>query len=331
MIRCRRTIAGGWGMARDGKGFRIGFFGDVRREEAGATLFERVVETGSLVLRQVGGNRAGEVAAHRFLSSPHVTPEEILATAAARTASACVGRRIVAAQDTTEINFSGRNCPPRGLGPAGDGTTPGFFCHAMVAIDVDGDTLLGVVHADIWTRPVKQAAARRSRRIEDKESFRWIRASHAACDLLNGAAQLIIVGDRESDIYAQFVRVPQGADLIVRAAQNRKLDNDERLFDAPCDWRKFGVMDVSVPPRRPGEAARIAKVSVKAGRVCIARPGNGADPTDPATVTLTYVEVCETSRRRGIKPSSGDCSRPCPFVGKLMNSQPHKKSCAYTV
>ena len=69
-------------MARDEKGFRIGFFGDVRREEAGATLFERVVETGSLVLRQVGGNRAGEMAVHRFLSSPHVTPEEILATAA---------------------------------------------------------------------------------------------------------------------------------------------------------------------------------------------------------------------------------------------------------
>jgi hypothetical protein len=73
-----------------------------------------------------------------------------------------------------------------------------------------------VVHADIWTRPAKQAAARRSRPIEDKESFRWIKASRTARDLLNGAAQLIIVGDRESDIYALFVRVPPGADLIVR-------------------------------------------------------------------------------------------------------------------
>ena len=111
----------------------------------------------------------------------------------------------------------------------------------------------------------------------------------------------IIVGDRESDIYAQFVRVPPGADLIVRAAQNRKLDNDERLFDAPYDWREFGIMDVNVPPRRPGEAARIAQVSVKAGRVCLAKPGNGADPSDPATVTLTYVEVCETKPPKGHK------------------------------
>src|SRR5215472_12066982 len=83
--------------------FRIGFFGDVRQEQAGATLFERVVESGSLVLQQVGGDRAGEMAAHRFLDSPHVTPQEILNTAADRTAAACSGRRIVAAQDTTEI------------------------------------------------------------------------------------------------------------------------------------------------------------------------------------------------------------------------------------
>jgi hypothetical protein len=171
----------------------------------------------------------------------------------------------------------------------------------MVAIDVDDDTLLGVVYADIWTRPTKQTAAGRSRPIEDKESFRWIEASIAASSVLHSTAQLIIVGDRESDIYAQFARVPPGADLIVRAAQNRTLDNDERLFDAPCDWREFGIMDVNVPPRRPGEAARIAQVSVKAGPVCIAKPRNGADPTDPATVTLTYVEVCETKPPKGHK------------------------------
>ena len=47
----------------------IGVFGDVRRAERGAWLFERIVATGSLVLRTVGGNRAGEIAAHRFLDS----------------------------------------------------------------------------------------------------------------------------------------------------------------------------------------------------------------------------------------------------------------------
>jgi hypothetical protein len=277
---------------------RIGYFGDVRREQAGADLLERVVATGSLVLHQVGGDRAGELSAHRFLGSARVTPEEIVATVGRRTAAACAGRRIVAAQDTTEINFKGRHRRREGLGPAGDGETPGFFCHAMVAIDADDDALLGVVHARIWTRAAKRVAARRSRDIEDKESFRWIEASTVAGDLLNCAAQLIVVGDRELDIYSQFVRVPPGAHLIARAAHDRRLADDERLFDAPSDWREFGAMDIRVPPKRPGDAGRIARVRLKAGRVCIVRPRHGA-ASDPKTVTLTYLEVSEINPPKG--------------------------------
>ena len=276
----------------------IGYFGDVRREQAGATLFERVVATGSLVLRQVGGDRAGELSAHRFLGSAHVTAEEILQTVGRRTAVACDGRRIVAAQDTTEINFKDRHRRREGLGPAGDGETPGFFCHAMVAIDADDEALLGVVHAHIWTRSAKRVTARRSRDIEDKESFRWIETSTIAGDVLSDAAQLIVVGDRELDIYSQFVRVPSEVHLIVRAAHDRRLDDDERLFDAPSDWRVFGSMDVRVPPARPGDAGRIARVAVKAGRVCIVKPRHGAT-IDPKTVTLTYLEVNETSPPKG--------------------------------
>jgi hypothetical protein len=243
------------------------------------------------------------MSAQRFLASAHVSHEEILATAGRRAALACAGRRIVAAQDTTEINFSGRDRGRKGLGPAGDGKTPGFFCHAMVAIDVDDEALLGIVHARIWTRSGKPAPARRERGIEDKESMRWLEATTAAGDLLATASQLIVLGDREFDIYSQFVRVPPGVELIVRAAQDRRLaDNDESLFSAACDWREFGAMDVHVPPHRPGEAGRTARVSVKAGRVCIARPRNGANSADPPSVTLTLVEVHESNPPKGHKP-----------------------------
>jgi hypothetical protein len=86
----------------------IGDFGDVRRAERGAWLFDRIVATGSLVLRKVGGDRAGEMAAHRFVGSHAVTPEEIIETLGIRTGERCQGRRIIAVQDTTEINFAGR-------------------------------------------------------------------------------------------------------------------------------------------------------------------------------------------------------------------------------
>lgn len=296
--------------------FRIGSFGDVRREAAGAILFERVVATGSLVVSELGEDRAGELSAHRFLESRRVTAEEIIATAGRRTALACAGRRIVAAQDTTEINFSGRDRGRKGLGPAGDGKTPGFFCHAMVAVDADEEDVFGVVHARIWTRSDKAAAPRRSRAIEDKESMRWLEATAVAGDLLSGAAQLIVVGDREFDIYSQFVRRPPGVALIVRCAQNRKLaDSDECLFQAPFAWREFGAMDVRVPPSRPGDAGRIAHVSVKAGRVCIRKPLHGS-PADPATVTLTYVEVSETHPPKGHEPIVWRLLTTLPVVGE---------------
>src|ERR1700682_2772900 len=84
VIQCRWSDRQEGAMGRD-EGFRIGSFGDVRREAAGATLFERVVSTGSLVLHEVGGDRAGEMSASRFLGSAHVTPEESLRTVGGRT------------------------------------------------------------------------------------------------------------------------------------------------------------------------------------------------------------------------------------------------------
>src|SRR5260221_4200290 len=99
----------------------IGEFGDVRRGARGEWLFERVMSTGSLVLRQIGGDRAGEVAVNRFLSSPEGSTAEIVATVGWRTGERCRGRRIVAGQEPTEINFSrGDRGRPR-PGPAAEG------------------------------------------------------------------------------------------------------------------------------------------------------------------------------------------------------------------
>src|ERR1700678_1827715 len=93
----------------------LGYFGDARRAALGTDLIERVTATGSLVIRKLGATRAGELGIHRFLSAPSVTWKEMLGTLAGRTAAAAAGRRIVA-QDTTEINFAGREANRRGAG-----------------------------------------------------------------------------------------------------------------------------------------------------------------------------------------------------------------------
>ena len=175
-------------------------FGDVRRGERGAWLFDRIVATGSLVLRTVGGNRAGEIARTGFSNSPRVSAAEIIETLGRRTGERCCGRRIIAVQDTTEINFSGRDRARCGLGPAGDGKTPGFFMHAAVAVDAEDEAVVGLLDGAIWTRPAgPRVAARRRRGLEQKESHRWLSTAQAVAERAAGARQLIVVGDRESD------------------------------------------------------------------------------------------------------------------------------------
>ena len=107
-------------------------------------MLERIVATGSLVVRAAGGTRAGEMATHRLLPSEDVDPAALLAPHVARTAAACAGRRVVAAQDTSEINFDRRRKPAAGLGPAGNTGIRGFFVHPVVATDAGGEAVPGV-------------------------------------------------------------------------------------------------------------------------------------------------------------------------------------------
>ena len=126
--------------------------GDARRDKRAARMLDRIVSSGSLVLREIGETRSGEVGAHRLLSSDDVDPDALLVPHVARTVEACRGRRIVAAQDTTEINFDRYRQPVAGLGPTGNTDIRGFFIHPVVAVDADDEALLGVLGARIWTR-----------------------------------------------------------------------------------------------------------------------------------------------------------------------------------
>ena len=275
-------------------------FGDIRLDRRGEAVSEQIVATGSLVLRRLGGGRDGEVAAGRFLGSPKVTVEAIIDANSARTRAAARGRRIVAVQDTTEINFSGRDRSRRGLGPAGDGKSLGFFVHAVVAVDADAEDLLGVVDAHIWTRTSAPRQWRQLRPVEDKETMRWIDGMASAATRLDGAAQRIIVADRESDFYAMLARIPQGCDLVIRARHNRQLAEGGELFAAADTWPDLGVVEVKVPSRGPGDKGRMARVAIKADRVRIQKPKGKVPTRDPATLEIGLLEARELEAPAGV-------------------------------
>ena len=116
-------------------------------------------------------------------------PHALLVPHVARTVEACRGRRIVAAQDTTEINFDRSRQPVAGLGPTGNTDIRGFFIHPVVAVDADDEALLGVLGARIWTREEEPTPDHRCIPFEEKESRRWLDAAETAATQLGIGCQ----------------------------------------------------------------------------------------------------------------------------------------------
>ena len=273
--------------------------GDPRVEARGVALFERMVSTGSVVLRTLGETRAGEVAAQRWLSSPRVSVEAILAAASERTVAACAQRRVLVAQDTTEINFE-RWARREGLGPGGNGKTPGFFIHPLVAVDIEDEAVLGLVGAQIWTRAAEPVSSRKSRAVDEKESRRWSWGSKAAAERLAGAAQVVVACDQEGDIWTHFARRPEAAELLVRARHDRQLANGGALHAAPAAWAELKRYEITIAPRKIGEKPRKATVAVRAGQVLVRRPDNLSE--GPAELRLGLVEAREIDPPAGCEP-----------------------------
>ena len=277
-------------------------FGDIRVFNRSLWFLERIVATGSLVLKRLGGDRAGEMAAQRLLASPHASVEAILDTVSERTGIACVGREIVCAQDTSEINFKGKLSAPEGLGPGGDGRTAAFFVHPLVAIDVASGSVLGLAGAALWTRVEARVDPALKRGPLEKESHRWLLGAERAGAVLSQASRLTMVADRESDIYHLFANRPAHVELVVRAAQNRAIEDGGLLFDALSREAAVETRKVRIAARGPGDRERDASVELRARRVVLKRPSGLSAEDAPASLEVTLVEVRECNPPAGKTP-----------------------------
>lgn len=275
-------------------------FGDIRLSERAEQIVENIVATGSLVLRRFGGSRAGELAAHRFLDNARTSPKAILDTLSLRTSDAVRGRTILAVQDTTEVNFLGRDAARWGMGQAGGDTSVGFFVHPVIAVDMETEAVLGLVDAEIWTRPQGMKRDPDQLLLQDKESARWLTMMTRAQERLDAATRLIVVGDSESDIYTVFAQRPDDVDFIVRAKHNRKTASGMRVNEAVGTFNFLGHVRVAVAAK-PGQKARTAWMTLQAGRLAVTKPKDNKEPDNPSHLDLTYIEADEEKPPKGAK------------------------------
>lgn len=249
-------------------------------------------------IRRLGGKRAAEMQFTRLLRNRSVTAVEMSLHAGGLTGQRAAGRHVVAVQDTSELVLGSRQVRA-GYGPVGKGNVAGLLLHPVLAVEVGTGALLGLVSMQVWNRSAGELAPRRKRATANKESQRWIDATRQAGAVLDGAASITMVSDRESDFYELFTERPHNVDLIVRACQNRRIEASQEepgllfaFIDVQPAQSHFAVTLAAAPGRR----ARDTELAVRFAPVMVRRPCNGADPALPETVGLTLVDVREVSK-----------------------------------
>jgi hypothetical protein len=267
-----------------------------------------VARPGSCI-RRLGGTRAREIQFTRWLRNSSVTAGEIAAHAGEGTARRVGGRDVVAIQDTSELVLGGRRRRAQGFGPVGGGgALGGVLLHPVVAVEAGTGALLGLVDVQVWNREGgAKVAARRGRATADKESRRWLEGMARAGEVLAAAAEITVVGDRESDIYEVFARRPSNVHLVVRVAQDRRIETEVEeparalLFAFSDGLPERGRLALTIPAA-PGRKARPADLAVRFSPVVLRKPRHGAARDLPETVALTLVDIRETSRPADGKP-----------------------------
>jgi Transposase DDE domain len=252
--------------------------------------------------RLAKGDRAREVQFNRFLGNDRVTTERVIESWSEGTAAAVDGRHVLAIQDTSEINFTTTANRRRGLGEIGHGNGRGVLLHAMLAVDAENGSCLGLVSGQVWTRKGRRTVSHDLRELSDKESQRWIATALAAKPLLAKAAMVTVLGDRESDIFALYAGVAEGNfQVIARSMHDRKCADGIGLYAASKD---MAVVDrgAIVLPARAQRAERTAQLELRFGAVSLARPQTRFLRHLPESLPLTLVEVREPDPPPGTEP-----------------------------
>lgn len=222
-----------------------------------------------------------------------VTTERLIEGWSEQTAPAAAGRHVLAIQDTSEINFRTTKDRRRGLGEIGKGVGRGVLVHAMLALDADNGSCLGLVAGRIWTRKGRVTIPHDKRALEDRESARWVCTGVQAKKVLADAAMVTIIGDRESDFYAAWAMLPgPNVHLISRAMHDRCLSDGSSLFAASKHFAVVDTKSIDLPPRA-NRPARSAVLNLRFGKVALRRPTGTAHRHLPKSVSLTLVELIE--------------------------------------
>ncbi len=190
-----------------------------------------------------------------------------------RTKALCKGRIVLAIQDTSEVNLTEHS--RRLKADSGIGRTDyakgciGFKLHPTLVVDAKTLHPLGFSSLALWHRPLdledRYKRKYQRQKIEDKESYKWIRSSNESKEVLQDAEKVIIIQDREGDIYDQLSQIPdEKHHLLIRSKANRILMDGGQLWNELGRQNNAGTYQIAVAgDKRKHVARRIANIEVR--------------------------------------------------------------------
>lgn len=279
--------------------------GDVRRTARLVQLASVLGAQPQASLPQATEDPAMLKAAYRFFGSHYVDSEAVLSSHIAAT-----WRRlrsvplVLAPQDTSLLDYS-HYPETEGLGPLASPKQQGLLAHTTLALTPE-HVPLGLLHQQVWARDpeLRREQDHKTRPLEEKESQKWLLslqaviAARAACP----ETHFVSVGDREADVYDLFLlERPVGVDLLVRAAQNRKVEGPESyLWAAMASAAVAATVEVQLGERGK-QPARMAELTVRWREVTLRPPKSRAKEHLPS-VTVWAVWTVERNPPPGATP-----------------------------
>jgi len=251
-------------------------FGDKRLDERGNQIVRSLFINGSHSIRQFSTSSAAQKGTYRFLGNEYITEEAIVKSMTARCASIVKGKVVLSIQDTSEINLYNHknrikhddsigvtNAPKNGLG---------YMLHPSLVVDAVNCFPYGFSHVHLFNRDLEREPKEsrdkhvyKKLNIEEKESNKWVLSSKAAKENLQEAAMVIIVQDREGDIYEQFATIPDDkTHLLIRAKSDRSLPEGTKLFSKVSACEVAGTYSLVIEgDKRKGQKKRTAHMEVQ--------------------------------------------------------------------
>jgi transposase-like protein/transposase Tn5 family protein len=277
-------------------------FGDARLTKRLVRIVADKLAKPTASIPQASGSWAATKATYRFLDAEPVAADRIRAAHCDATCSRILhSDTVLVLQDTTELLYTSHP-HTTGLGELDHAGSKGLKVHSALATTEDG-VPLGLVYQSVWARQAAPKGRKsRKRPQEERESQRWLTTLAEVQKAIPAPTRLIVVADREADIYPLFIEPrEERSDLVIRATYNRGLVGGRKLEDAAATVRWQGSRTVTIPGNG-ARAARTATVQIGWTTVQLLPPQDYPRPASAPRPTLQLVVVEEREPPAGVKP-----------------------------